>query len=148
VIAAKLPEPVPGLVIYYSYLWLSEHRLGLEEGRKDRPCTIVLAAIEDRGHKIVTVLPITHSPPGKNEAAIEIPASTKQRLGLDSQRSWVIISEANQFIWPGPDIRPAKRGEISTFAAGLLPTGFFHKVRHSFVTALRERRATSVSRTQ
>jgi hypothetical protein len=39
-----LPAPQRGLVISYAYLWHHEHRAGLEEGRKDRPCVIVLAA--------------------------------------------------------------------------------------------------------
>jgi hypothetical protein len=37
-----LLEPEPGLVISYAYLWHHEHRGGQEEGRKDRPCMIVL----------------------------------------------------------------------------------------------------------
>jgi len=42
-----LPEPVPGLVIRYSYLWYAEHVLGREEGQKDRPCAIVAAIRTD-----------------------------------------------------------------------------------------------------
>ena len=36
------PEPQPGLVISYSYLWHHEHRAGREEGVKARPCVIIL----------------------------------------------------------------------------------------------------------
>jgi len=32
-----LPDPQPGLVISYSYLWHHEHRAGREEGLKSRP---------------------------------------------------------------------------------------------------------------
>src|ERR1700722_12313548 len=39
-----LPEPEPGLVISYAYLWHHEHQSGHDEGRKDCPCVIVLAA--------------------------------------------------------------------------------------------------------
>jgi len=38
-----LPEPEPGLVISYSYLWHYERAAGVEEGRKDRPCVILVA---------------------------------------------------------------------------------------------------------
>jgi hypothetical protein len=38
-----VPEPQLGLVISYSYLWHHEHREGNDEGRKNRPCGIVLA---------------------------------------------------------------------------------------------------------
>jgi hypothetical protein len=31
------PEPQPGLIISYAYLWHHEHRAGREEGLKDRP---------------------------------------------------------------------------------------------------------------
>lgn len=43
----SLPAPQPGLVICYSFLWSHEHRRGQEEGRKDRPCVIVLAVATD-----------------------------------------------------------------------------------------------------
>lgn len=50
-----LPEPEVGLVISYSYLRKEEEKRGLIEGRKDRPCAIVLAVDhpdpEAGGHK-------------------------------------------------------------------------------------------------
>lgn len=39
---AGFPELEVGLVISYSYLWKEEEKQGLVEGRKDRPCAIVL----------------------------------------------------------------------------------------------------------
>jgi hypothetical protein len=50
-----LPRPQLGLVIRYSYLWLSEHREGREEGVKDRPCAVVLALVDADGETRVTV---------------------------------------------------------------------------------------------
>ena len=38
-----IPNPEPGLVISYAYLWHHEHQAGREEGQKDRPSVIVLA---------------------------------------------------------------------------------------------------------
>jgi hypothetical protein len=38
---------------------------------------------------IVTVLPITHSPPADPASAIEMPAPVKRHLGLDDDRSWI-----------------------------------------------------------
>jgi hypothetical protein len=52
-----LPEPVPGLVIRYAYLWLDEHRQGLEEGVKDRPCAVILVTEEADWDRLITVLP-------------------------------------------------------------------------------------------
>lgn len=58
-----LPTPHPGLVISYSYLWQDEHRRGEEEGRKNRPRAIVLTQQIAEGVPIVSVIPITHTPP-------------------------------------------------------------------------------------
>ncbi|WP_428536206.1 hypothetical protein [Rhodopila sp.] len=92
-----LPTPERGLVISYAYLWRSEHEQGREEGVKDRPCAIVLAVEDSPDGYLVTVLPITHSPPAIPEAAVEIPAATKRRLGLDDARSWIVVTEGNRF---------------------------------------------------
>ena len=92
------PVPRPGLVIRYSYLWESEARAGREEGVKDRPCAIILVILREGEHPIVRVLPVTHAAPADPADALEIPLATKQRLGLDSERSWVVLSEANDFI--------------------------------------------------
>lgn len=103
-------------MIRYAYLWSDESRRGREEGVKDHPCSVILVTQEQRGDQIVTVLPITHSEPKDANLALEIPSVTKKRLGLDSERSWIVLSEANQFTWPGPDLRPAVRGDADTVA--------------------------------
>jgi hypothetical protein len=66
-----LPIPQPGLVICYSYSWLTEHGQGREEGTKDRPCAIVLTAKPDGGDTTVAVVPITHSLPQSLDDAVE-----------------------------------------------------------------------------
>lgn len=141
-----LPRPVSGLVIRYSYLWRQEFLRGQEEGQKDRPCAIILASSSGEGTETVTVLPITHTPPSKAEEAIEIPLATKQRLGLDAERSWIVLMEANRFVWPGPDLRPAAQNQIDSIAYGLLPKALFEQMRQSFVALLKSRRAAVVSR--
>ncbi len=100
------PTPRAGLVIRYSYLWRSEAAAGREEGVKDRPCAIVLAVVARDGDTVVYVLPITHAPPLDPADAVELPQATKIRLGLDSDRSWIVVSEGNSFTWPGPDLGP------------------------------------------
>lgn len=142
------PVPRPGLVIRYSYLWESEARQGREEGVKDRPCAIVLVILREGEHPIVRVLPITHSPPADPADALEIPQPTKQRLGLDSDRSWVVLSEANDFIWPGPDLRPAVSGELSSVVYGMLPPGFMKVLRERLLRRWREKRAAVTRRTE
>lgn len=126
-----MPIPVPetGLVVAHAYLWLTEHRQGREEGAEHRPCAIVLTAIDDEGDTLVTVAPITHAPPGRPDQAVELPPATKQRLGLDAERSWVVVNEVNRFVWPGPDLRPISRNEPDRFDCGVLPPGLFRQVR-------------------
>ena len=143
-----LPEPVPGLVIRYSYLWRSEHLQGREEGVKDRPCAIVLVVTDDDGDRVVTVLPITHSLPDRRHGAIEIPLATKQRLGLDAERSWIMLTEANRFLWPGPDLRPATPGDLASVAYGLLPKGLYEQVRRGLIAGIKARQSHVVARTE
>jgi hypothetical protein len=142
------PQPVPGLVIRYSYLWSDEFELGQEEGVKDRPCAIVLMTTDEASGQIVTVLPVTHTPPSDPALAVEIPPATKRRLGLDTARSWVVLSEANRFRWPGPDLRPAEPGDSTSVAYGPLPYALFEEIRLKFIAAVRTARAGVVPRTE
>ena len=142
------PDPVSGLVIRYSYLWSSDHARGLEEGVKDRPCAIILVTEDDAGERVVTVLPITHTAPVDPELAVEIPAAVKRRLRLDDDRSWVVVTEANWFIWPGPDLRPATPGDPSSVAFGPLPYALFEQIRLKFLVAVKARRTRAVRRTE
>jgi len=143
---AWLPKPIPGLVVRYRYLWASEFDLGREEGLKDRPCAIILA-VERRANKaIVVVLPITHSPPSSPADAFELPLSTKRRLGLDDDRSWVVLTEANEFTWPGFDLRPIEPNDPGAVSYGELPAKLFRNLRSAFVEAFRSKRTRLVPR--
>lgn len=92
-----LPQPEVGLVISYSYLWKEEEDLGHIEGRKDRPCAIILSVdVPDpraNGRKQVAVAPITHTPPRDPNVAVEFPpriaVGFPQGLpGLDAKFAW------------------------------------------------------------
>ena len=144
----SFPSPHPGLVIRYSYLWKQEHEAGREEGTKDHPCAIVMAVADDEGELEVLVLPITHTPPHNPADAIEIPIVTKNRLGLDSGRSWIAITEANAFVWPGPDLRPIQGRDESTIAYGTLPPRFFAHVRDKFLDRDRREKSARVKRNE
>ena len=144
----SLPAPRPGLVIRYSYLWEHEARQGREEGIKERPCAIVVVVLREGQHPIVRVLPVTHSHPADLADALEIPLPTKQRLGLDSERSWVVLSEANDFIWPGPDLRPSGSGELSSVVYGVLPPGFMAMLRERLAKRRQEKRFVVTPRTE
>ena len=119
------PRPEAGLVISYAYLWHHEHLAGHEEGRKNRPAVIVLATRQPGRECIeVTVLPVTHRRPDNPDWAIEIPLPVKRHLGLDDTRSWIVIAEGNDFLWPGYDIR--KIPGADRYDYGFLPPRFLN----------------------
>ena len=89
----------------------------------------LVAALED-GTPIVRVLPVTHTPPSDPADAIEIPAATKRRLGLDDDRSQIVVTESNSFVWPGPDVRPV---DSENGYHGPLPPALFDQVKRCFV---------------
>ncbi|MGO9740336.1 MAG: hypothetical protein ACLPN5_02250 [Roseiarcus sp.] len=144
----SLPKPEPGLVIRYSYLWLAEHLRGQEEGVKDRPCAIVLASALVEDDTQVVVLPVTHSPPDRDVVALEIPSAIKRPLGLDSERSWIVLSESNRFLWPGPDLRRAGDRDDSSVAYGFLPPRFFAELQRRFIALEDATRSGRVTRTE
>lgn len=142
-----LPEPIPGLVIGYAYLWRDEALRGHEEGRKDRPCVIVLAVETEVGRSMVTVAPITHSPPVHPDSSVEIPSATQRRLGLDGRRSWIVAADLNRFIWPGVDLRPVRRG-TETCAYGLVPNALYCQLRDLVLALARAGRTTLLPRSE
>ena len=144
----SLPTPRPGLVICYAYLWADEHHAGLEEGRKDRPCAIVAARQIIEGREVVTVVPVTHSPPRNPEDAVEIPPVLKAHLGLDDLPSWVVVTETNDFLWPGPDVRPVPRLKPQRYDYGILPPKFYALIRDKILQAHLRRRLNRVERTE
>jgi len=79
---------------------------------------------------------------------MEIPTATKKRLGLDDARSWIVLTEANQFTWPEPNLRPTARGDMKSIAHGLLPQTFYMQLRARFVAVLKENRAKAVARSE
>ncbi len=142
-----LPTPELGLVISYAYLWSSEADEGREEGLKDRPCALVLSTKNEGGETVVAVVPVTHSPPARPKAD-EIPPVVKNRLGLDEARSWIVVSEINRFVWPGPDLRPVSSAEPERFEYGFLSPGVYRQVLERFEATVAARRLRTIRRTE
>jgi hypothetical protein len=124
-----LPRPELGLVINYSYLWRHQHERGIEEGDKDRPCVIIAVAPPIDGVITVAVAPITHRQPQSEIEAVEMPSTTKMRLGMDHLRSWIVCVEVNRFAFPGPDLRPVPGRQSSEYAYGFIPPNLLRKVQ-------------------
>ena len=142
------PEPRPGLVIRYAYLWRREAEAGRDEGVKDRPCAVVVTIKTEARETMVYALPITHTPPRVADDGLELPQPTKDRLGLDSDRSWIVLTEANIFAWPGPDLRFIEGKGPESIAYGMLPPKLMAVVRERFIKLLQARRAGTVKRTE
>lgn len=141
----NLPEPVPGLVVRYSFLWSDAARRGSEEGAKDRPCAIVVAApaTADRGVRTL-VAPVTHTPPRAGETSMELPQAVCRALGLDGGRHWVRLDELNRFAWPGYDLRPIPGSD--RYAYGMLPEAVFDEMKQRILDLAQRRRSRTQSR--
>ena len=108
-------------------MWAREAERGQDEGLKDRPAVVVIARIVRETQTEITVAPVTHSMPDAPQDAVEIPARVKRQLGLDNERSWIVTSELNRFVWPGPDIRIAPGRDTPVYDA--IPELLFDKLR-------------------
>ncbi len=104
---------------------------GREEAVKDRPVVVVLATMVRDDMTDVIVAPITTQPPRSNDGSIEMPLSVKRHLGLDDQRCWIITSELNRFIWPGPDIRTVNNRDARSPYYGKMPGKLFEAIQVS-----------------
>lgn len=114
-------EPVRGLVLSFSYLWRWEHRQGLEDGAKDRPCIVFLVdETASPGSRLVSLVPITTKAPRPEQRPDVVPMNpdTQRRLGLGDVPAWIALADFNRFIWPGFDLRRTPDGRESY---GLLP---------------------------
>ncbi len=135
--------PRAGTVLRYRYLWKRETEAGMLDGQKDRPAAIIVAR-SSGGETIV--VPITHAEPTDPATVIEVPVEERKRIGLDEERSWVIVSEINAFVWPGRDLRPVPGREPETFVYGRLSKAFFTRVLFQVQTLIRASRVERVGR--
>jgi mRNA-degrading endonuclease toxin of MazEF toxin-antitoxin module len=124
--------PQPTDVLSYVYLWAREADQGRDEGSKERPVVVVLSASEGEGGTQVVVAPVTTQPPRAGDAVVEMPAAVRAHLGLGDARCWIVASEVNSFLWPGPDLRPVRRtGEVSPYY-GKVPGNLLRKIRELY----------------
>jgi hypothetical protein len=139
-----LPDPTPGLVVRYDYLWTHEAAAGRNQG-KDRPACLIAATDRLTAPRYVVLLPITHSLPVGDVVGIEIPARVKEALGLDDEPSWIIVSEHNVDEWPNPGLSPLP-GKSDVFSYGFIPPGLFRKIKAVFLDLARQKKSETVRR--
>lgn len=138
------PDPRPGLVVRYDYLWSSDAAAGRDQG-KDRPACLVAASDSQTTPRYVVLLPITHSPPGTGTVGVEIPAKVRQAIGLDDAPGWVIVSEHNIDEWPNAGLSPIP-GKRGAFSYGFIPPGLFAQIKAKFLELARQNKSGAVRR--
>jgi hypothetical protein len=139
-----LPEPRPGLVIRYDYLWSREATAGRDQG-KERPACLVAATDAAASPRFVVILPITHTRPDHHTIGVEIPAKVRAALGLDDAPCWVIVSEHNVDEWPNAGLAPLP-GRPGVFSYGFIPPGLFARVKAEFLDVYEKGRTTRARR--
>jgi hypothetical protein len=139
-----LPEPKPGLVVRYDYLWTHEAATGRDQG-KDRPACIVAATDSLVLPRYVVLLPMTRTPPTGDTVGIEVPANVKRAIGLDDAPSWVIVSEHNIDEWPNAGLSPLP-DRPGVFAYGFIPPGLFKQIKARFLELARRNKTEAVRR--
>ncbi len=78
---------------------------------------------------------------------MELPLAVKRHLGLDDDRSWIVLSESNLFDWPGLDLRRVGERGNDSVAYGFLPPRFFNELRRRFLALEVAGRSLRVPRT-
>lgn len=139
-----IPEPKPGLVLRYDYVWTHEAAIGQDQG-KTRPTCLVAATDTLVRPRYVLLLPITRTPPSGDTIGIEIPAKVKRTIGLGDAPSWVIVSEHNIDEWPNGGLSPVpgRRGE---FSYGFIPPALFAQIKARFLELTRAKKSGAVRR--
>lgn len=94
------------------------------------------------------MVPITHTPPRDPLDSIEIPSALKAHLGLDEAPSWIVVTETNDFIWPGPDLRRIPGAVPPRYDFGMLPPRFFAHLRDRILEANHRRRLARTERSE
>ena len=81
---------------------------------------------------------MTHSPT-EEARSIAIPPRVKRHLGLDDDDSWIVLDEANEFFWPGVDLRPISRSKPGIWTFGVLPAEIFEEIKVKLREVLHKR---------
>lgn len=110
---------------------------------------VVVVATEKKSHGTqLLVVPVTTRPPRDGDIAVEMPSRVREHLGLGEARCWIVADEYNLFTWPGPDIRPIRRGDEVSPRYGAIPGKLFEQIRGHLAQVARARRLKGTTRTE
>jgi hypothetical protein len=154
---ARVPDPRPGLIFRYGYVWLSDYRKRPLAAGKDRPACIVMKVADvaeadlstsdgsaiERGD--VIILPITTSPPRPGDMVIALTPDEKRVCRLDPGKpSWLVVSEFNADIWPNADLSIVPGTD--RFEFGMAPPGLLSRIGRAFAEARKANKVVGVRR--
>lgn len=133
--------PHAGHVLRYPYLWARQAGQGETEGRKQRPCAVILALSSAKGQTELRLCAITTQPPRRETHAVEVPEIEKRRAGLDgSVALWVIVDEHNLDVFEQSFyIEPQSM-------IGAFSSAFTKELQAAMIVALRQRNSKAVRR--
>lgn len=133
-----------GLLIWYPYLWARQQDGGETEGRKHRPCCLVVPRHDPAsGKTVLFLLPVSTLAPGPGQRAVAIPEIERRRAGLTHWKSgWVYVSEYNYDI-----AETSFYYEPGAEPAGAFSQTFLKSVVAEFRAVLTQRRTARVDRT-
>lgn len=133
--------PRAGAVLRYPYLWARQAGRGETEGRKIRPCAVILALKAEHGQTELRLCAVTTQPPQQGTHAIEVPEIEKRRAGLDSGlQLWVVVDEHNVDVFEQSFyIEP--HSQIGTFSSA-----FTKDLQAEMIVALRKRNSKAIRR--
>ncbi len=138
------PEPQPGQIIRFDYLWKREEERGAMQGMKDRPCVVLAkTTCEHTGAEAVIVCPITHSPPYEDQECVRISKKDSRQMGLSKSEQWVKTDEANVVPWSDPGII---RATPTKWLFGRVPKYAFEAIRQSVLDCSKKQRLEMVNR--
>jgi hypothetical protein len=107
---------------------------------------VAVAVTEGPSQTRVLVLAVTHTPPADPFDAVAFPRRLKAAIGLDERPAWIVTTEANAFVWPGPDIRPVPGRVPPVVVYGRAPAALTRKVVESYLANRTRQRARLVRR--
>ena len=107
---------------------------------------VVIARKAVEGGTELLVVPITTQQPRNLADGFEVPTRVKAHLGLDAERCWIMVTELNRFLWPGPDIRLVGRGPAATPFYGYIPQQLFDSVLAAIVARAKTGRVAITKR--
>ena len=134
--------PSAGHVLRYPYLWARQAQTGETEGRKSRPCAVILSISAKPGQTELRLCAITSQPPHANSRAVIVPAIEKRRAGLDTGMDlWVILDEHNV------DVFEQSYYVEPNSQIGVFSSAFTKALQTQMIEVLQARLGRSVKRT-